>query len=115
MTYKEINLMIESFGLPYAYHEFKNKTRQAPPYVTFEYTASDDFLADNKNYQEITVLEISLYTREKDLYSEAIIKQTLTNNELVYSWDGSYMDSEALHRTTFYTEVVINEQSQVRT
>ena len=56
-------------------------------------------------------MEISLYTREKDIYTEAIIKQILTNNDLVWEWDSSYVDSEALHRTTFYTEVIINEQS----
>ena len=111
MTYQQIDRMVDSIGLPYAYHEFKNKTKQAPPYVIFEYTGDNDFHADNKNYQEITVLEISLYTREKDIYTEAIIKQILTNNDLVWEWDSSYVDSEALHRTTFYTEVIINEQS----
>lgn len=109
MTYQQINRMVESIGLPYAYHEFENKTHQAPPYVIFEYTGDNDFHADDQNYQEITVLQISLYTREKDIYTEAIIKQILTNNDLVWEWDSSYVDSEALHRTTFYTEVVINE------
>ena len=111
MTYKEIKTMVASFGLSYAYHHFPD-TNQAPPYVVFYYSGSDDFLADDKNYQEIVELVIELYTEEKDFTSEATIKSKLTESGLVYTWDEGYMDSERLHRTTYYMEVLItNEQS----
>ena len=56
MTLREINNMIESIGVPYAYYQFPEGTEQQTPFICFYYPANDDLIADNANYQKINQL-----------------------------------------------------------
>ena len=61
MTYKEVNTMISSIGIPYAYNQFSQDDGQVPPFICFLYdSASNDLMADNYNYQPIRPLTIEL-------------------------------------------------------
>ena len=108
MTYKDIASMIESIGLEYSYYQFPEGTNQAPPYVVFFYSHTDDLYADEKNYQRIVTLNIELYTAEKDFESEAAVEAVLAENNLAYYKEENYIDSEKLFQIAYESEVLIN-------
>jgi len=111
MTYKEVNTMIASIGLPYAYNEFADGTGIAPPFICFLYGGnSDDLIADNFNYQVIRPLNIELYTDNKDFELEAAVESVLSTNKLPFMRQETYLDSEHMYMVTYDTEVVIKEE-----
>lgn len=108
MTHKEVATMVSSIGLPFAYYQFPEGTGQAPPFVVYFYTRTDDLYADESNYQRISVLNIELYTREKDFSTEATIEGILANNNLTYYKEENYIDSEKMWQIAYEMEVLIN-------
>ena len=111
MTYKEIATMVESIGLPYAYYQFPNGTDQACPFICFFLDSSNDFAADNTNYQKIRRLNIELYTDNKDFTLEQTVEDTLSSNGLVYYREETYLDSERMYMVSYETEIVITEEN----
>lgn len=108
MTYQEINNLIASIGIPYAYYQFPEGTEIAPPFICFYYDEQRGFAADNINYAKPVGLVIELYTKVKDFQLEARIEEALNNNEIVYARLESYIDSEKLFMQTYESEVYIN-------
>ena len=111
MTYKQISDMIEGFGLPFAYYEFP-ETQEAPPFICFLFTDSDDLLADNTNYAKIRPLSIELYTDNKDFALEQRIETALNDAGLVFTRTEIYIDSERMFQVTYNTSVTINESTE---
>ena len=113
MTYKEVNTMIASMGLDYAYNHFPKDTEHAPPFICFLYGNSNDMLADNTNYSPIRELSIELYTDNKDFTLEATVESTLSSNELVYRKSETYIESELMYMVVYDTEFVVTEETEV--
>lgn len=112
MTYKEINTMIRSIGLPYAYFQFPKNTGQAPPFILFFYSQQDDLFADDTNYQKIVKLNIELYTKEKDFAREEAVENVLQSCGFSYYKEENYIDTEQMFQIAYEMEVIINaEQS----
>lgn len=110
MTYTEVNELIESIGLPYNYDHFEDETDVAPPFITFAFTDSGDFMADNKNYQLIRQLSIFLYTRLKDFELENEVEAILIANGLTFARLEVYLSNEQLFQITYTMEVLINAE-----
>ena len=108
MTYKEIATMVASAGLPYAYYQFPEGTAQKPPFICYFYTTSDDLYADGTNYQSIRVLNVELYTAEKDFEKEAALEKIFNDNGLTYYKEENYIDSESMWQIAYEMEVIIN-------
>lgn len=108
MRLQEINNLIESVGVPSAYHHFEEGTGQQPPFICFYYERDNDFLADNSNYSHINVLTVELYTDNKDFTLEATLEGKLTGAGLVWSRTEDYIDSEKMYMVVYTTEVIIN-------
>ena len=112
MTFQEVKNMVESIGLPYAYFQFSEKTGQAPPFICFFYTNSDDLFADDSNYQDIRRLNIELYTSTKDFALEKTIEDTLKLNGFSYYREENFIETEKIWQIAYEMEVMINgEQS----
>ena len=109
MTYRQVAEMVGSIGVPYAYYQFPNNTGIAPPFVCFYFDSSNDFAADNVNYQRIRPLSIELYTDNKNFTLEQTVENVLNQNGLVYSREETYLDSERMYMVTFMTEIIITE------
>lgn len=109
MTYKEINTMVNSIGLPYAYYQFE-ETGQAPPFVCFFYSNDNDFKADDSNYQKIEHLIIELYTDNKDFTLEATVEGVLSQNGMVWSKDEEWIDTERMVEVVYEMDVVITDE-----
>lgn len=108
MTYKEINTMIKSIGLPYAYFQFPKNTGQAPPFVLFFYSQQDGLFADDTNYQKIAKLNIELYTKEKDFAREEAVENVLQSYGFSYYKEENYIDTEQMFQIAYEMEVIIN-------
>ena len=106
MTYKEIADMIASIGLDYTYDFFPNNIAPQPPYIVFNYPQNNDFGADNKNYVSIDVLNLELYTSEKDFQTEASVEAVLEQNGIFYEKTEAYIRNEHLYQITYVCEVI---------
>lgn len=107
MTYEEIAQMIESIGLPYAYYQFPDDTQQAPPFICFLYDY-DDIYADDSNYVKRVVLTVELYTDTKNIPLESAVEAVLDENEMTWSKESTFIDSERMWQTSYSMEVFIN-------
>ena len=108
MTYEQISQMIESMGVAYAYYQFPENTKQAPPFICFYYPEMNGFYADNKVYAKQVQLVIELYTNKKDFALEESVEAVLNDNEIPFAKYESYIDSEKLYMQTYESEVFIN-------
>lgn len=107
MTRKQVAKMVKDIGLPYAYYQFPDGTNQNPPFICFFFTGSDDLYADDTNYQRIEVLNIELYSSDKDFDSEALIENALVDNHLTFYKEENYIDSEKMFQIAYEMEVLI--------
>ena len=107
MTPQEVNTLIASVGIPYAYHQFADDTGQQPPFICFFYGNSNDLAADDTNYARIERLYIELYTDEKDFALEKTIETLLNANNLVFAKEQTYIDSERMHETIYTTDIIM--------
>lgn len=108
MTHKEVADMVKAIGLPCAYYQFPEGTNQKLPFVCYFYSGIDDLYADDKNYQRIEVLNIELYTKNKDFTKEALVETALANSGLTYYKEESYIDEEKMWQIAYEMEVLIN-------
>lgn len=112
MTYEEINNLIQSIAgllnVPWALYQFSEKT--SPPFLTYRFPECDDFYADNVNFQGITALEIYYCSDERDFSAEIAIEAFLKNNEIAYSKQESYIDTDAMWQILYTTEVILNAE-----
>lgn len=108
MTLQEVDNMVKSIGLPYAYFQFPEGTRQAPPFICFFYNDSDDLFADDSNYQDIRPLNIELYTSTKDFALEKTIEDTLKLNGFSYYREENFIETEKIWQIAYEMEVMIN-------
>ena len=109
MTYKEVATMVESIGLPFAYYQFPDNTEQSPPFICFLFETSNDFVADNSNYQKIRPLTIELYTDNKDFALESTVESTLITAGLPFTRSEDYIDSEHLYMVTYESQIIVTE------
>lgn len=115
MTFKEIASMIASTSLPYAYFSFDEGNAPDPPFICFYYAESNDFVADDTNYQKVESLIIELYTSNKDFTVEKTVEDVLRSSGLVYSRSETYIASERLYEVIYETDVLITEEDPVTT
>ena len=114
MTYREINNLIKTLAglleVPSSYYQFEEET--SPPFLTFNYPDSDDFYADDVNYQRKTRLDIYYCSDFRDLSgAEQQIETFLKLNEMPYTKEATYIESEKMWETIYSTEVLLDEQS----
>lgn len=113
MTYADVATMLAKLNIPFAYYQFPEGTEQACPFICFYFSGSNDLAADNKNYQKIRPLTIELYTDNKDFALEETVESALTENELVYSRDEVFIDSEKMNMVTYLTEIVLTQEEEI--
>lgn len=110
MTRKEVAQMVDSIGLPYAYYQFDEDTAQAPPFVVFFFSTSNDLYADQTNYQRIDSLSIEFYSSEVDFDTEEAIEAILNDAGLTFYKEQSYIESERIWQTAYDMEIVLTPE-----
>lgn len=110
MTRKEVAQMVDSIGLPYAYYQFDEDTAQAPPFVVFFFSSSNDLYADQTNYQRIDSLSIEFYSSEVDFDTEETIEAILNDAGLTFYKEQSFIESERIWQTAYDMEIVLTPE-----
>lgn len=107
MTLAELNTTL-SAALPgrIVYNAWPVGEAPPLPYVCYYSTGSDNFAADNVVYDSNRPVRIELYTRSKDLTTEAAVEAALTGAGIYWTRDESYIDDEKVFLTIY--EVTIN-------
>lgn len=104
--------MVDSIGLPYAYYQFDEDTAQAPPFVVFFFSTSNDLYADQTNYQRIDSLSIEFYSSEVDFDTEEAIETILNDAGLTFYKEQSYIESERIWQTAYDMEIVLTPETE---
>lgn len=99
MTITELAQELSTIGLPLSYNHFT--TPPAPPYLVYLFSYSNDLIADNRNYEDIGIYQIELYTNKKDLVSEKKVEDKLKEIELPYQKIETWIDSEKLFQIIY--------------
>lgn len=99
MTITQLAQKLLALGYPVAYSHFKSI--QVPPFICYLVVDGDTFSADNKPIHESSSLDIELYVNDKNLVAEGKIKAMLTENELSWSYDEQFIESEGVFKCTF--------------
>ena len=85
---EELISQLESIGYPLAYSHFKNSEDTPPPeppFMVYMFSSSDDLMADNYNYAEISYYTVELYTDKKDLASEKLVEDKFKEMKISYT------------------------------
>ena len=101
MTAKEVFTGLSNLGYPVAYSHFAEGNMPAPPFITYLFPETDNFSADGVVFQDISELEVQLYSDKKDLEAEAAISQWLTSNGLFFDKQEYFIESEKLIQVIF--------------
>lgn len=104
MTQAELQTALLTLGLPVAYGEFGKPT--APPFITYQFTASADIMADDQNYAPVEGFDIELYTVKKDLVREAAVQALLKSLGLPYSKTEAWVEAEKLRQVVYAVQLV---------
>lgn len=99
MTLAELKTALESvndnaFVGKVAYRAFPVGAAPALPFICFQETESNNFMADTKVYYKITNVDIELYTDQKDPATEAALEKVLNDNQLAWNKSEVYVESE---------------------
>lgn len=99
MTLVELKKILDATGYPVAYSHFSEPTKI--PYITYLFTYSSNFHADNKVHGKVENVDIELYTSKKDLQAEQTLEDFLNENELPYEKVETFIDSEKVYQIIY--------------
>jgi len=90
---------------PTRYSHFNSK--QEGTFIVYLDQGEQNFHADNKVLTEITLVDVELYSPEKNLLAERQLKDLFRANGITYDkLETSYIEDEKLFLTTFTIELV---------
>lgn len=104
MTQAELFNALKSTGLPVAYSSFT--TAVSPPFITYQFSYSNDLEADNINYLEIGNFQVELYTKVKDLAAEKKVKDKFKELQMPYSKTEAWLDEEKLFQIIYEIQLI---------
>ena len=91
--------LLKTLNLPVAYHHYESPP--SPPYIVYLFSYSSNFGADNKVYEAGKNFQVELYTKAKDLTSEALIEGLFDANDIYWDKTETYIDSEDLYQVLY--------------
>lgn len=104
MTLSELYTELNSLGLPLAYHQHTGAV--SLPFLVYRFEGSDDLMADNHNYVEISDVAIELYSNKKDTTSEALVEDKLKELRLPYVKHEVWIETEELFMTLYEVTII---------
>lgn len=110
MTTEQVASMVDEFGVPSAYYQFREGTGQQPPFVCFFYSGDNDMKADDSNYAKIERLVIEVYTATKNLTLESTVESVLASYGFVWERDETYLGDESMFEIIYQMDVVLTPE-----
>ncbi len=103
MTQAELFQALKEIGYPVAYSHFKEP--QAPPFIVYLFSYSNDLMADGINYHGISNFQVELYTAYKDLVAEGKVQAKLKELALPYGKLETFIESEGLFQILYRIQI----------
>lgn len=100
---------LKATGYPVAYSDFHvddQNPHPQPPYLVYVFAYSDDLMADNINYADISNFQVELYTARKDLAAEKKVQDKLKELGLPYIKTGTWIDSEKVFQIIYEIQLI---------
>jgi hypothetical protein len=104
MTQAELYQALKSIGYPIAYGSFSSPV--TPPFIVYQFTYSNDMMADNVNYVAIDDFQVELYTEKKDLAAEQKVQNKLKELGLPYRKFETYLDEEKMYQILYEIQLI---------
>lgn len=104
MTITELDAELRKLDMPVAYREFDEYT--APPFLVYLFTGDADLKADDTNYQQISEIDVELYTAYKDPATEKIVEDKLRSLGLPWRKFEAWIDSEKVYQIAYEISIV---------
>lgn len=102
---REMLESIEGFENKIAYRAFPVGEAPQLPFICFQETGTDNFFADDTVYVAMSIIDIELYSRNRDVMSEELIEMKLKTNHIAWTKDIDYIDSEKCYMVTYTVEI----------
>lgn len=98
---KELEKQCPRFKDKIAYRSFPEGGAPKLPYVIVYFKKTSNFNADNKTYQVIRQVIVELYTKEKDVKTEAYLESFFDKSDI--SWNSSewYLEDEKMYEVYY--------------
>lgn len=96
--------ILAEVGVPVARNAFLKQ--QAPPYIVYVFSHSDNFTADSKVYLKRDNYQIELYTEKKDVALEDKLEGIFDSHGLVYDKTETYLESEKLIEVLYEIQLI---------
>lgn len=104
MTLDNLHNILLNLNIPVAYSHFKESVD--PPYICYVCNDDNNFIADNRVYKKVNNINIELYTLKKDIEIESKLESLLDSNNLPYSSDEIYIESEDVFEIIYTIGVI---------
>ena len=100
MTLAEFSALISTLKIPARYGYFKEY--QAVPYIAYTATEKNTIHADGVAVYSVPWIELNLYTKSRDLTTEASVEELLTSNGIAFDVPDLYFDEiQNIHTATY--------------
>lgn len=96
--------LLSEAGVPVARNAFLKA--QAPPYIVYVFSHSDNFAADSKVYLKRDNYQVELYTEKKDIALEEKLEGIFDGHGLVYDKTETYLESEKLVEVIYEIQLI---------
>lgn len=102
MTYQELQDLLETSGIQFAFNHWENPTSM--PYGVYFDDRTENFFADGIVYLVVRHFNIELYVRQRDPNLEARLETVLTDAKMSWDKDVTYIDSERFYKISYEVE-----------
>lgn len=95
--------LLNSSGIPFAYHIWKNPP--ALPWGVYRFSNTSEMYADGVLYFAVKQYQIELYTDRKQPQTEQKLEDVLTHANIAFSKSETYIESEQMYQILYECEV----------
>lgn len=99
MSDTEINKMLDTIGIPYAYHHFEDSV--IPPFLIYVDEPPTQIKADGVIYMSIRNVTLELYSDTKDNALINLVEDMLIRNEIRYQKEEDWIETEGMFEFAF--------------
>jgi len=109
MTLSELVTLLHGTGYPVSFSHFDtddDNPPPPPPFITYMTPSDEALYADDRNYYNMTDVDIELYTRGKDLDAERSIESIFSDNDIPYVASQRWIDGEKVFQKLYEVRLI---------
>lgn len=104
MTLVELKKILDTTGYPVAYSHFEDA--QTSPFICYQEIGTENFFSDDNLYKKVTIVQVGLYTKKKDLMAESKLEEAFYINHIMWNVDETFIESEQIFQRLYELELI---------